>query len=494
MVSNVFHDAKINIKIEINNFSIFSFCHLGKIAYLCMLKTNALSKRFMAMKKQLLFALMLLLTAATYVSCTKGDGVPQAPPPGYKNTGGGGNGGGGDGGNDNSNNGGPTSSESSRDESVDISLIREQIDFPSELVLPHTGVVVALKFKQPGTLSPQYFYPESRGGYGIMRYNADWLRFECDYEGIYFQANEYSSTPVTVKIHRQQHPEEAIQFTVRVASNEPYQWSTDPAASDGKIHFSYKGGRQTLTLKNNFACSLTEYFKYIINWIQLNKEAPLANGEGTTYILDIDKNQSDGQRSSPVDLTYLSLASQGFNTTKVGSITLVQDAALTLQKTATVDESNTITLEYTNNTPSTVQWTTSNSSVATISASGVVRGVSKGTATITASVTEDGETWSQTCQVTVRSEADVTAEVTNKISVGIGLYNFQQGLYIENNLSGPITVTYVSVSGGTSYTKTLSEVIATGRNYWIIRNFSSVSSIMVKFTYNSKSYTKTRYY
>lgn len=437
------------------------------------------------MKKQLLFALMLLMTAAFYVSCTKGDSAPTTPPPGYTNTDN----------NNGGNNGGPNANSGTRDEDLDFNLIRQQIDFPSELVLPNVGVVAAIKAKQPGTLDPQWFYPESRGGYGLLHLsNTDWLRFECDHDGIYFQANQYSSTPVTVKIQRQQHPEEAIEFTIRVAGNEPYQWSTFPAASDGKVTLSYKGGQQTLTFKNNFACSLTEYFHYNIDWLRLVNETPLANGEGTTYTIDLEPNYGDDQRSYNMDLVYKSFASQGFNAVRVGSLTLVQNVALTLQKTATVDESKTVGLECTNNTTSTIQWSTSNSSVATVSSSGAVKGISKGTATITASVTEDGVTWSQSCRVTVRSAADVAAEVTDKVSVGIGLHNFYPGLYIENHLSGPITVTYVSVSGGSSFYQNLSEVIAAGGNYWILRNFTTVSSITVRFTYNGQSYTKIRNY
>ena len=452
------------------------------------------------MKKQLLFALMLFVAAVIYVSCTEGEVIPQTPPPGYtpvKNGNNGddnGNGNNGDDNNGDDNNGSPTAEASSADEGVDINEIRQQIDFPSELLLPNTGIVAALKAKQPGALNPQYFYPQDRGGYGMLHCDADWLRFECDREGIYFQASRYSATPATIKICRQSHPDDAIEFTVRVVREEPYQWSTDPAATKDKITFDYKGGRKSLKLINNFGCSLTDFFNYGPNWIKLINEAPLPNATGTTYTIDIEANRGDTQRNVTMNLFSKRFSSSGFATSSQGSLTIVQDVALTLQKTATVDESKTISLSYTNNTTSSIQWSSSNTSVATVTGNGVVRGVSGGTATITASVTEDGQTWSQSCSVTVRSEADIVAEVTNKVKVGIGIRNFQEGLYIENTLPGPITVTYVYVTGGTNFSQTLSELIASGRDYWIIRNFSNVSTIVVKFTYNGQSYTKTRYY
>ena len=69
----------------------------------------------------------------------------------------------------------------------------------------------------------------------------------------------------------------------------------------------------------------------------------------------------------------------------------------TLQLTATVLPSNT--------TNKTVTWTTSNSSVATVSSNGLVTAKAKGSATITATTT-DGSNLSAICSITVVSQSD----------------------------------------------------------------------------------------
>lgn len=78
------------------------------------------------------------------------------------------------------------------------------------------------------------------------------------------------------------------------------------------------------------------------------------------------------------------------------------DPSVTLdQNEVTVEASDTVTLKAaTYPAGETVTWTTSNSSVATVS-SGVVTGVAAGSATITASITVGGNTYTDTCAVTV---------------------------------------------------------------------------------------------
>lgn len=74
------------------------------------------------------------------------------------------------------------------------------------------------------------------------------------------------------------------------------------------------------------------------------------------------------------------------------SITIVEEGTYTLTAT-TVPASAVVT------------WTANPTSVATVSSNGLVTGVSEGTATITASITEQGETLTDTCTVTVTAGA-----------------------------------------------------------------------------------------
>lgn len=75
------------------------------------------------------------------------------------------------------------------------------------------------------------------------------------------------------------------------------------------------------------------------------------------------------------------------------------------KKTATIAEEGTVTLTATV-VPSTetVTWASDDTDKATVS-NGVVTGVAEGTATITASITVDGETYSDTCEVTITAKA-----------------------------------------------------------------------------------------
>ncbi|GEM_PF-802037 len=101
----------------------------------------------------------------------------------------------------------------------------------------------------------------------------------------------------------------------------------------------------------------------------------------------------------------------------------VEPTSVTLNKTTDAinvgsTDTLTATVEPTNATNKTINWSTSNPSVATVSTSGIVTGVSAGTATITAA-TFNGKT--ATCEVTVNAVAPNSVSLnktTDTISVG----------------------------------------------------------------------------
>jgi hypothetical protein len=78
------------------------------------------------------------------------------------------------------------------------------------------------------------------------------------------------------------------------------------------------------------------------------------------------------------------------------TLSLIINKTLTLTATITPDEA----------TDQTVTWTSSNSAIATVDASGTVTGIAAGTATITVTTTDGNKT--ATCEVTVKSEDDPT--------------------------------------------------------------------------------------
>ena len=101
----------------------------------------------------------------------------------------------------------------------------------------------------------------------------------------------------------------------------------------------------------------------------------------------------------------------GFSVRAVLSENVIPVTAITLSKTeASIDAGNTETLSVSSVTPSdatdqTVTWSSDNTAVATVDASGVVTGVAAGTATITATA-HDGSGVSASCTVTVTATHD----------------------------------------------------------------------------------------
>jgi hypothetical protein len=119
----------------------------------------------------------------------------------------------------------------------------------------------------------------------------------------------------------------------------------------------------------------------------------------------------------------------------------------------------TLTASYGNvsGTPS-ITYTSSNTSVATVSGSGniaTVTAVAPGTATITASMTVEGSTYTATCAVTVENPSYCTPNPTSIDGNGITTLTFGAGDYVVNNSnsnglpsSSPYYGDYTSMVGG----------------------------------------------
>ena len=128
------------------------------------------------------------------------------------------------------------------------------------------------------------------------------------------------------------------------------------------------------------------------------------------------------------------------------------------------------TVSPSNATNKAVTWSTSDSSVVSITTGGVARGVSPGTATITATTSDGGKT--ATCQVTVLSP-------TYKVTVKVGAYDCfkiyspssASGTYYQDTtfdvsagekvdvdwIKGPVTTEYPTYTVTTTYKKCGSE-------------------------------------
>lgn len=139
-------------------------------------------------------------------------------------------------------------------------------------------------------------------------------------------------------------------------------------------------------------------------------------------------------------------------TCKVTVKALVKVKKITLNKTSiSLQEGTSTTLKATltpkNTTQKTLQWSTSDKKIATVSSTGVVKAVKKGTATITVKV--KGTTKKATCKVTVKAKPQVNIKVT-KLSFTESEKTLAQGdtyqtkLNIEPSNATQKGVTYTS--------------------------------------------------
>ena len=119
-----------------------------------------------------------------------------------------------------------------------------------------------------------------------------------------------------------------------------------------------------------------------------------ANGKGTQYY-NADMTST---RTWYKDVAEITLYAKWIPEVYVADIALSEAATdLWIGKTKTL----TATIVPTNATITAVTWTSSNTSVATVSSKGLIKGIAKGTATITCKAT-DGSGISKTCTVTVK--------------------------------------------------------------------------------------------
>ena len=164
-------------------------------------------------------------------------------------------------------------------------------------------------------------------------------------------------------------------------------------------------------------------------------------------------------------------ATSTVDTTKSGtcSINVINTtptvSSVTLNKTSTSivvggTDTLTATVNGTNNPPQTVNWTTSNSSVATVS-NGVVSGVSSGTATITATSTFDSSK-SVNCTVTVTAANTQTLTITRSsfaTAGGYAWYTWTQATTDSTSITGKAEL-YTTTTTSMQFNKSKGDKVA----------------------------------
>lgn len=156
-----------------------------------------------------------------------------------------------------------------------------------------------------------------------------------------------------------------------------------------------------------------------------------AVSEGNDYVL-IESNAD----SNVYTEVYVTVKSSGGTTPTVTSVD-VTPSSLSLDLNGTKTGSLTAVVNGTGNPSQIVSWTSSNTSVATVSAVGVVTAKAKGSATITATSQED-QTKTGTCTVTVTSSEGPTDSTQYSLITSISDLEVGKSYLIAGGTSGTV--------------------------------------------------------
>lgn len=278
-----------------------------------------------------------------------------------------------------------------------------------------------------------------------------------------------------------------------------YQWNLAGSAISGATSSSYAAsasGNYTLTVTNNNGCSATSSATVVT----VNALPTVAAITGTTSVCEgstvtLENVTTGGSWSSSNTATAIVNSSTGsvtgvsagtanitYTYTNSNNCTNTASAVVTvnaLPTVAAITGATNICAGLTTQLASTTTggtWSSSNTSVATVSTSGVVTGVSAGAATISYAVTNGNS-----CSTTISATVNVNAAMTASITAG-STTTFCQG--------GSVTLT---ANSGTTYlwstgAQTQSINVSTGGSYYVTvsnANGCSATSASTTVTVNA---------
>lgn len=161
------------------------------------------------------------------------------------------------------------------------------------------------------------------------------------------------------------------------------------------------------------------------------------------------------------------------------SVTVQGKPGITLNKSSLslyIGDTNTLVPAVTPS-GSTVTWSSSNTSVATVNSSGKVSAISNGTATITASIRYNGVTYYVDCKVTVTKPSISVSISSSKIWLGDTTYVSKSG-----NIPSGVTVSWISSNSSIATVNSSGTVTGMG---------NGTATITGSFTYGGNKYSSS---
>ena len=200
-----------------------------------------------------------------------------------------------------------------------------------------------------------------------------------------------------------------------------------------------------------------------VTWTSSNTSVATVDANG---VVTAKANGTATITATTVDGTNLSATCQ----VAVNIPTEIKATSISLDKTtlslSSVGQTSqlTATVLPTNATNKSVTWTSSNTSVATVDANGLVTAKANGTATITATTT-DGSNKSATCSVTVSAPILVTGVSLSQTSLTFSAFNATQTLTATVTPSNAANKTLTWTSSNTSVATVSSNGVVTSKGY-----------------------------
>jgi len=234
--------------------------------------------------------------------------------------------------------------------------------------------------------------------------------------GLFFDSNEALTVTVTATDNSSTDPRTA---TIVISSSIPgvteqtvsvtqAAANTNLSVSTSSLNFVASGERKSLTITSNAAWTVSSNQP----WCTVQPTSGTGNGEIT---VNVTENAAGTPRTSTVTITAgnqsrqvnIEQVAKGEINVPVASVALNKS---TLSLITGASETLTATIQPANATNKTVNWSSSNNSIATVTYDGTITAIAAGTATIIAT-TVDGDKTS-TCIVTVNAPVGPVVPVT----------------------------------------------------------------------------------